>query len=105
MTDAAAQPPAELHASQVRWDPAPASWPSSSRLLVLAVKMLPVVEDDLAADLIAQLALLVADKEAELRAVREVESTALAGLHAKHAETERLRERVSCLRSELRTTA
>lgn len=81
---------------------APAPWPSSRPVLALVVELLPAIEDDLTADLVEHLALSLVDRDDELRAVREVLSSALAHLHAQHAEILRLRRRLADLHDERR---
>ena len=63
-----------------------APWPSSRPLMALIVEVLPVIEDDLAADLIEHLALAIIDRDDELRAVRSIQSAVLAHSHAQDAE-------------------
>ena len=76
---------------------APAPWPSSGSLLALIVEVLPTVEDDLEADLLEHMALVLADRDDELRAMRVVLSSVLALLHAQHVEIGRLRRRFADL--------
>ena len=51
---------------------APPPWLSSRPLLDLAMEVLPLGEDDLAADLLEQLALALIDRDDEVRGVRAV---------------------------------
>jgi sugar (pentulose or hexulose) kinase len=60
---------------------APAPWPSSSPVLAIVVELLPTIEDDLTADLLEHVALALADRDDELRAVRAVLSSTLALSH------------------------
>ena len=73
---------------------APPPWLSSRPLLDLVVSVLPLSEDDLAADLLEQLALALVDQDDEIRAVRAVLSSALAMSHTQHVEILRLRRRL-----------
>ena len=73
---------------------APTPWLSSRPLLDLVVSVLPLSEDDLAADLLEQLALALVDQDDEIRAVRAVLSSALAMSHTQHVEILRLRRRL-----------
>ena len=85
----------ELRAAEIRWDLAPAPWLSSARVRSVAVKVLPTVEDDIAADVIEQQALALVDRDEELKSLRTVLSVALDLLHASQARTARLRKRVA----------
>ena len=73
---------------------APPSWLSSRPLLDLVVSVLPLIDDDLAADLLEQLALALVDRDDEVRGVRAVLSSALVLAHAQHVEILRLRRRL-----------
>ena len=76
---------------------APAPWPSSRPVLALVVEVLPTIEDDLTADLLEHLALALADRETELRAVRHILSGALTEAHASQQEARRIRDRYHAL--------
>ena len=76
---------------------APAPWRSSRQFLALVVEVLPLIEDDLMADLLEQLALALGDRDDEVRAVRGVLSSALALSHSQHVEINRLRRRLADL--------
>ena len=73
---------------------APPSWLSSRPLLDLVVSVLPLIDDDLAADLLEQLALALVDRDGEVGGVRAVLSAALAMSHTQHGEILRLRRRL-----------
>lgn len=75
----------------------PAPWPSSRPVLALVVELLPTIEDGLTADLLEHLALALADRDDELRAVRAVLSSSLALSHTQHVEIIRLRQRLADL--------
>ena len=77
--------------------PAPVPWPSSRLVLALVVEVLPVIEDDLTADLVEHLALSLVDRDDELHAVRAVLLSALALSYAQHTEIRRLRQRLADL--------
>ena len=76
---------------------APPSWLSSRPLLDLVVSVLPLIDDDLAADLLEQLALALVDRDDEVRGVRAVLSSALVLAHAQHLENRRLTKRLADL--------
>jgi hypothetical protein len=84
---------ADLHARDLTWRPAPAVWPDARPVVAAAIAHLPHVTDDDAAALIEHLALAVADREAELRAVRTILSAALAEAHDLGVELRRTRDR------------
>ncbi len=71
---------------------------SSRPLLDLVVSVLPLSEDDLAADLLEQLALALIDRDDEVRGVRAVLAAALDLAHAQHVEILRLKTRLADLR-------
>ncbi len=81
---------------------APAPWPPSRPVLDLAIEVLPIVSDDVAADLLEQMAVTVADQRDELRALRATLSRALAHAHQQHLEILRFEQRLGDLRDELR---
>ena len=85
---------AEFRADEIRWDLAPPPWLSSARVLSVAVKVLPTVEDDIAADVIEQQALALVDRDEELKSLRAVLAVALEIMHTSQAERMRLRKRV-----------
>lgn len=76
---------------------APVPWLSSRPVFALVVEVLPTIEDDLTADLIEYLVLILADRDDEVRAIRAVLSSALALSHAQHVEVIRLRRRLGDL--------
>ena len=76
---------------------APPPWLSSRPLLDLVVSVLPLIDDDLAADLLEQLALALVDRDDEVRGVRAVLSSALVLAHAQHLENRRLTKRLADL--------
>ena len=76
---------------------APPPWLSSRPLLDLVVSVLPLSEDDLAADLLEQVALALVDRDDEVRGVRAVLSSALVLAHAQHLENRRLTKRLADL--------
>ena len=92
----------ELTTDQVCWDLAPAPWPSSDRLLSLAVELLPGIEDEPTAGLVEELAVLVTDRDEQIAAVREVQSVSLDELRQERLESRRLRDVVIELREEMR---
>ena len=59
--------------------------------------MLPTIGDDLTADLLEHLALMLAHRDDEVRAVRAVLSPALTLTHTQRVENLRLRQRVADL--------
>ena len=75
----------------------PAPWLPSHAVLALVVEVLPTIEDDLTADLLEYVALALADRDDEVRAIREVLSSGLALSHTQHVEILRLRQRVADL--------
>ena len=79
-------------AADTDWQPDPAPWLSSRRVLALIVEVLPTVEDDLTADLLEYVALVLSDRDDEVRAIRTVLSSALVLSHAHHVEVIRLRQ-------------
>ena len=72
---------------------APAPWRSSRDAIELVVEVLPTIEDGLTADLLECVALTLAERDDEVRAVRAVQSSTLALLHTQQAENVRLRQR------------
>ena len=76
---------------------APAPWLSSRPVLGLVAEVLPTVEDDLAAELLEHVALALADRDDEVKAIRAVLSSDLALSHTQQAENVRLRRRVAGL--------
>lgn len=88
---------AQLRSGEIHWDLAPAPGLPAARVLVVAVKVLPTVEDDIAADIIEHQALALVDRDEELKSLRTVLSVALDVLHASEAQTARLRRRVADL--------
>ena len=85
----------ELRADQVRWDLAPTPCLSSGPVLAVAGNVLPVVADDIAADVIEQLALALVDRDEQLKSLSTVLSVALELLHVSETQTARLRKRVA----------
>jgi hypothetical protein len=91
----------QVTAADIQWRLAgPSPWPSTQPVLGLAVEALPVVTDNLAADLVEQLALAFTDLQSELRAGRAVVAASLALAHSQHLEIRRLRHRVGALLGE-----
>jgi len=90
-------PGGELGVDEICWDLAPAPWPSSAAVIALVVEVLPTIEDALTADLLEYVALALADRDDEVRAVRAVLSSTLALSHAHDAEIVRLRHRLADL--------
>jgi hypothetical protein len=76
---------------------APAPWLSSRSVFALVAEVLPTVEDNLAAELLEHVALALADRDDEVRAIRAVLSSALALSHAQQAAIVRLRRRLADL--------
>jgi hypothetical protein len=64
-------------------------------VLAVAGKVLPVVADDIAADVIEQLALALVDRDEQLKSLSTVLSVALELLHVSETQTARLRKRVA----------
>ena len=75
----------------------PAPWLSSRPVLALVVEVLPTIEDDLTADLLEYVALALADRDDEVRAIRSVLSRLLTRAHTQHVEILRLRQHVADL--------
>ena len=86
-----------LTASEITWYPALAPWLPSRPVFALVVEVLPTVEDDLTAELLEYVALALADRDDEVRAIQAVLSSALALSHAQQAEIIRLRRRLADL--------
>lgn len=86
-----------ITAASIPWRPAPAVWPDPRPVVAVAVEHLPLVTDDDTAAVVEHLAHAVADREAELRAVRVVLSAALAEAHDLRVELRRVRERYHAL--------
>lgn len=82
--------------------PVPMLGRSSRPILVIAIEVLPTLEDGLTADLVEHLALAIADIEEELCAVRTTLSASLELLHSQHVEIGRLQQRRTALLDELR---
>ena len=76
---------------------APAPWLASRPVFALVAEVLPTIKDDLTADLLEYVALVLADRDDELRAIRAVVSSALALSHAQHIKVTRLRQRLADL--------
>ncbi len=93
----------ELRADGIRWDLAPAPWPSSAPLMAIVAKRLPTINGELVADLVEQLAVAAVERDEELKAIRSVQSAALDALHSVHQDNERLRQRLAEARSRERT--
>ena len=81
----------ELTADQICWDLAPAPWPSSNTVLKLVSQVLPETQDKAAVDLIEQLALLVVERDEQVRSIRGVLSAALGLAHDQRLECLRLK--------------
>ena len=94
-----------LRADEIGWDLGPSPWPSSARLLAVVVELLPTIQDDLAADLVVQLALALVERDEQVRSIREVKSVTLDELHRTERDNRRLRERVIELSQALRRRA
>lgn len=77
--------------------PAPMPAAASRPVLDVALGLLPALEDDLAIDLVEQLAYALVDRDEELRAVRAVLSEALGLTYAQHTEILRLRRRLGAV--------
>ena len=97
----AARTPYSLESKQVCWNLTSAPWLPST-LLELTVELLPTIEDNVAVDLIEQLAVLVVERDERIRAQREVQSVTLGELHVTLYENERLRDQVITVRETLR---
>ena len=76
---------------------APAPWLSSRPVIDLVVEIFPTIEDDLTADLLEYVSLVLLDRDDEARTVRAVLSSALALSRAQQAEIVRLRRRLADL--------
>ena len=76
---------------------APAPWLSSRPVLALVLEVLPLIEDELTADLLEQVVSALADRDDELRVVRAVLSAALGLSHTQHVEILRLKKRLGDL--------
>lgn len=93
-----AHPPVtrEQTAGDIRWTLDGASpWPASRPVVTLALDALPIVEDDLARDVITRMATTIADLGAELRAVREVLSEAMTYATAQQRQAMHARQRLA----------
>ncbi len=84
-------------ASDIKWTLDGPSWPQARPVIDVTLEALPIVADDLTADLITELVVTVADLQEELSGVRAVNSAALVQVHAQHREIVRLRQRVAFL--------
>ena len=80
----------EQTADQVCWELPPAPWPSSDSLLALVVELLPMIEDEVEADLVQRLGLALVERDEQVAAMRLVLSVALAALNDSHREKDRL---------------
>ncbi len=79
-----------------------APWPSSRPVLALVIEVLPAIADDLAADLVAHLALALVERGEQRRALRSMLSASLATQHEQDVEIVRLRARLAVLLDERR---
>ncbi len=86
---------AEPRANQIHWGLAPAPGLPSTRVLSVAVKVLPTVKDDIAADVIEQQALALVDRDEELKSLSTVLSVSLDLLQVSETQIARLRQRVT----------
>jgi hypothetical protein len=80
----------------------PAPWSTWRPVLDVAIEALPVIEDELGRDIVVLLLDALVDVGEELRAVRAVNSTALAHTHDQHVEIRKLCVQQSALLDELR---
>ena len=92
----------ELPASAIRWDLAPADRLSSRPIFALIGQVLPTVESELVAGLLEETALLLVERDEEVRALHEVLSAAMAHAHAQHTTIHQQRQRVTRLRETAR---
>ena len=88
---------APFTAADTERQPAPAPWLSSRPVLALVVEVLPTIEDNLTADLVEHLALALAGRDDEVRAIRAVLSSTLTLTHTQQAKIVRLRRRLADL--------
>ena len=87
-----------LRLDDIRCERGHAPWPTSDTVLTLVSEVLPETQDDAAADLIEQLAVLVVDRDEQIRSMREVLSAELRLAYDQRLERERLRSRLIELR-------
>jgi hypothetical protein len=76
----------------------PVPWPSSRPVVDVALELIPILEDPLAAQLVENLMLALVAREEELRAVRTILAAALEHAHALHLVERRLHVQVVELR-------
>lgn len=79
--------------------PAPAPWPSTDAVVEIAVRMLPLIADDEIGKLVEELAVSLADRLDELKAIRALLSESLALAHVQCVEIRRLKSRLAELLS------
>ena len=72
-----------------------ARWLASGPIVELVIALLPTIEDDLLADLLEHVALALAGRDTELKAIRAVLSSALDLAHAQYVENLRLKKRLA----------
>ena len=82
-------------ASDIRWTLDRAPWLPARPVTEITLEALPIVADDLTAELITTLAMTVADLQEEMNAVRAVNSAAFTHAHEQQREIVRLRQRVA----------
>lgn len=83
--------------ADVNWRLKAAPGRSSRPICTLVVEVLPTIKDDLAIDLLEYVALALAVRDDEIRAIRAVLSSTLALSHSQQAEVVRLRRRLADL--------
>ena len=101
-TRAVVRTPPDLKSEPVSWSLTSAPWSSSSPLIALVVELLPTIDDEVEVDLIEQLAVLVVERDEQIRAQREIQSVCLDELHRMRCEIERLRDQAIAARVALR---
>ena len=89
-------------ASAIRRDLAPADRFSSRPIFALIGQVLPTVESELVAGLLEETALLLVERDEEVRALQEVLSAAMTHAHAQHTTINQQRQRVTRLRETAR---
>ena len=97
----------ELPASAIRWDLAPADRLSSRPIFALIGQVLPIVESELVAGLLEETALLLAERDEEVRALQEAARGPVCGDDARpraaqHTTIHQQRQRVTRLRETAR---
>ncbi len=80
-------------AADVNWRLTTAPVGSSRPICTLVIEILPTIEDDLTIDLLEYVALVLCERDDEIRAIQAVQSSTLTLAHSQQAEIVRLRQR------------